>query len=373
VIRWAAPARRAAPGLRHLAEAGVPAEAWLDGPEALPAGLDLPFVPWDAEALAAGLSAGDVLVADLDPEALPGLARLCLERLAHLVAPAFAPGLEALAPEARAAGVALVSGIGFDPGLGTLMAHWLVDDCRRSGALASHPQDTALSLLIHAGAFPADPGPFRQKFAAPPSDFLAALARPARLRRHFSALSVAHPWDALTRLAAPLAAPETFEALPLGDSLAMAEAFHLDPLWPVRNLARGALLPLGWAEAWANVLDAIASGAATGELAQRLWQEHPLGPTEPDRAVVVASLTAERAGRPVYSQSWALDARADLRGGARDRLDSGLAARAAEALLAREIPPGVHGAPADLRLVLRWLEAAQGLAQYARVVDHLRR
>jgi len=254
------------------------------------------------------------------------------------------------------------------------MAHWLVDDCRRSGALrggAAH--ETALSLLVHAGAFPVEPGLFRQKFAAPPHGFVAALARPARLRRHFSALEVAHPWDALTLIPAPLARPETFEALPLGDGLAMAEALHLDPLWPVKNLARGALLPLGWAEAWAGVLSGIAAPGAGEELAERLWQEHPLAPGEPDRAVAVATLTAERGGRAVYSKSWALDARADLRGGALARLDSGLAALAAEALLKREIPPGLHGAPADLRLVLRWLDAARGMAQYARVVDHLAR
>ncbi|MDH3264853.1 MAG: hypothetical protein OEM24_12765, partial [Paracoccaceae bacterium] len=156
MIRWAAPAGRAAPGLQRLAEAGVPAEAWLDGPEPLPAGLDLPCLPWEVGAPAASLARGDILVADLGSAALPGLARLCLEKRAHLVTPEPAPAaVAALASEARAAGVALVAGIGFDPGLGTLMAHWLVDDCRRSGALrggAAH--ETALSLLVHAGAFP---------------------------------------------------------------------------------------------------------------------------------------------------------------------------------------------------------------------------
>jgi hypothetical protein len=44
---------------------------------------------------------------------------------------------------------------------------------------------------------------------------------------------------------------------------------------------------------------------------------------------------------------------------------------AIEAVLAREIPAGVHGAPYDPRLLTRWLEQVGHLAQYLNRIDHL--
>ena len=45
---------------------------------------------------------------------------------------------------------------------------------------------------------------------------------------------------------------------------------------------------------------------------------------------------------------------------------------ATEAVLAREIPAGVHGAPHDPKLVARWLDQVGHLAQFLRRIDHLR-
>jgi saccharopine dehydrogenase (NADP+, L-glutamate forming) len=44
---------------------------------------------------------------------------------------------------------------------------------------------------------------------------------------------------------------------------------------------------------------------------------------------------------------------------------------AIEALLAREIPAGVHPAPHDPRLINRWLEEVHTLAQVLKRIDHL--
>jgi len=44
---------------------------------------------------------------------------------------------------------------------------------------------------------------------------------------------------------------------------------------------------------------------------------------------------------------------------------------AVEAVLAREIPAGVHAAPHDPRLLTRWLGEVATLAQYMARVDHL--
>jgi saccharopine dehydrogenase (NADP+, L-glutamate forming) len=44
---------------------------------------------------------------------------------------------------------------------------------------------------------------------------------------------------------------------------------------------------------------------------------------------------------------------------------------AVEAVVAQEIPPGVHAAPHDPELLTRWLGQVESLAQYMARVDHL--
>ena len=71
---------------------------------------------------------------------------------------------------------------------------------------------------------------------------------------------------------------------------------------------------------------------------------------------------AEREGRPVWHRTWTLDATGDVRGSAMARLVSGTVALAVEAVMQREIPVGLHGAPHDPRIVARWLEATTGVS-----------
>jgi saccharopine dehydrogenase (NADP+, L-glutamate forming) len=53
------------------------------------------------------------------------------------------------------------------------------------------------------------------------------------------------------------------------------------------------------------------------------------------------------------------------------RLVSVPVALAVEAVLAREIPVGVTAAPGDPKLVKRWMETVDVLAQHLQVVDRL--
>ena len=92
---------------------------------------------------------------------------------------------------------------------------------------------------------------------------------------------------------------------------------------------------------------------------------------EPDRVVLFVSLKAERGGKAVLHETWAMDAWGDARGTAMGRLVSVPVSLAVEAVLAREIPAGVHAAPHDPRLVARWLGEVGNLAQYLARVDHL--
>jgi saccharopine dehydrogenase (NADP+, L-glutamate forming) len=66
-----------------------------------------------------------------------------------------------------------------------------------------------------------------------------------------------------------------------------------------------------------------------------------------------------------------MDAWGDTRGTAMGRLVSVPVSLAVEAVMAREIPPGVHAAPHDPELLTRWLGQVESLAQYMARVDHL--
>ena len=81
---------------------------------------------------------------------------------------------------------------------------------------------------------------------------------------------------------------------------------------------------------------------------------------------------AEAGGIPVYHKTYAMDAFGDARGTAMARLVSEPVALAVEAVLAREIPAGVSAAPGDPKLVARWMETVDRLAQHLQVVDHLK-
>jgi hypothetical protein len=141
---------------------------------------------------------------------------------------------------------------------------------------------------------------------------------------------------------------------------------------------RGTIRLNGWADAWTPVFREIetlsgpAGDARLTEMSDRFWRENSYGgEDDPDRVVLFVSLKAEKAGRPVWHRTWALDAWGDVRGTAMSRLVSVPVALAVESVLNREIAAGVHAAPHDPRLVTRWLEEVGHLAQYMRRVDHL--
>ena len=83
------------------------------------------------------------------------------------------------------------------------------------------------------------------------------------------------------------------------------------------------------------------------------------------------SLKAERDGKPVFHETWAMDAWGDGRGSAMGRLVSFPVSFAIEAVLKGEFKPGVHGAPHERRLLDSWLGQVKSLAQHMERVDHL--
>ncbi|WP_413875077.1 saccharopine dehydrogenase family protein [Albidovulum sp.] len=371
-IHWCGTGLSSVPGLRRLILDGRPVTVWnlpVEPALAVVGDITEDIRAMEPAAFEAALGAGDIVVSMLPAHLHAETARLCLRHRAHFVSSSYATEeLRAMDDRAREAGVAIVAEVGLDPGIDHLMAHDLIAAYR--GSSAFH-RDNVLSFTSHCGGLPAVANAFRYKFSWSPLGVLRALMAPARSIRDFSELRVAHPWDAVTTYAAPLRVPETFEVYPNRDSVPYLAEYGFEPGWRVKDFVRGTLRLNGWAEAWAPVFETLAAHPtpeALQALSDELWAKHPLGEGEPDRVVLCVSLKAEREGRPVWHRTWTLDATGDVRGSAMARLVSGTVALAVEAVMQREIPVGLHGAPHDPRTVGRWLEATRHLAQQMQLV-----
>jgi saccharopine dehydrogenase (NADP+, L-glutamate forming) len=380
-IHWCGTGLSSGPGLRRLIEAGHPVVVWnrtvANAQEAV-GDIATDIRAYTLEALTAALAPGDVAISMLPADQHVAIAKACLEKGAHFVSSSYiAPEMRALDDAFREKGLVSQNEIGLDPGLDHLMAHDLVARYRASPA---YHADNVLSFLSYCGGIPRIPNPFRYKFSWAPAGVLKALRSPSRSLKHFSELRVSRPWDAITDYIAPLPQPEAFEVYPNRDSYPFMQDYRFDPAWKVRDFVRGTIRLKGWAEAWDGIFRTVEGleGAPMAEvdaklnaLAAELLKENSYAPGEPDRVVLFVSLLAERDGRPVFHETWAMDAWGDERGSAMGRLVSVPVSMAVEAVLNREIPAGVHSAPHDPKLVIRWLDQTRRLAQYLERVDHL--
>ena len=151
---------------------------------------------------------------------------------------------------------------------------------------------------------------------------------PSRSLKNFSELRVARPWDAITRYDAPLPQPESFEVYPNRDSYPFMEDYRFDKDWKVKDFVRGTIRLNGWEAAWTPVfreietLEGPAGDARLAEMAAQFVAENAYAPGEPERVMLFVALKAERDGRVVFHETWAMDAWGDARGSAMARLVS---------------------------------------------------
>ncbi|MBP9950957.1 MAG: saccharopine dehydrogenase NADP-binding domain-containing protein [Cypionkella sp.] len=375
-IHWCGTGLSSIPGLRRLIERGQAVVVWdLSVAKASEAVGDVAkdIRAFSLEALTEALKPGDLAVSMVPADVHVTIARVCLAQGAHFVSSSYiSPEMRALDEEFRAKGLVSINEVGLDPGVDHLMAHDLVARYRASKAY--HP-DNVLSFFSYCGGVPKIPNPFRYKFSWTPLGVLKALRSPSRSLRNFSELRVARPWDAITRYEAPLPQPESFEVYPNRDSYPFLQDYRFDPSWKVRDFVRGTIRLNGWAEAWAPVfaeietLEGAPGDARLAEMAAELMATNSYAPGEPDRVILFVALRAERDGRAVFDETWALDAWGDARGTAMARLVSVPVSLAAESVLRREIPAGVHAAPHDPKLISSWLGEVRGLVQYLERVE----
>jgi saccharopine dehydrogenase (NADP+, L-glutamate forming) len=377
-IHWCGTGLSSGPGLRRLIEGGHKVVVWnrtVEKAQEAVGDLTKDIRAYSLEALTAALEAGDIAISMLTADHHVGIAKACLAKNAHFVSSSYiAPEMRELDAEFRAKGLVSVNEVGLDPGIDHLMAHDLVARYRASKA---YDVENVLSFTSYCGGVPKIPNPFRYKFSWAPLGVLKALRSPSRSLKNFSELRVARPWDAITRYDAPLPQPESFEVYPNRDSYPFMEDYRFDKDWKVKDFVRGTIRLNGWEAAWTPVfreietLEGPAGDARLAEMAAQFVAENSYAPGEPDRVILFVSLKAERDGRVVFHETWAMDAWGDARGSAMARLVSTPVSFAVESVLKREIAAGVHGAPHEPKLLESWLGQVRGLAQYMERVVHI--
>ncbi len=377
-IHWVGTGLSAIPGLRRLIENGHQVTVWnrsVDKAQAAVGDLTGDIRAFSMAAVSAALTPGDVLISMLPGEWHVPLAELCLDKGAHFVSSSYiAPEMRALDDRARDAGLCLVNEVGLDPGIDHSMAHWLVADYRAS---AKYDPSADISFTSYCGGVPKFENPFRYKFSWSPLGVLKALRSPSRSIADHAELNVARPWDAISSYLAPLDEAESFEVYPNRDSLPFMQDYAFDPTWPVKQFVRGTLRLNGWADAWADVFKEVetltgpAGDARLQEMSDQFWAENSYDAGEPDRVIMCVALKAEKDGQVIYQKTYAMDAHGNEAGTAMAQLVSIPLSLAVEAVLNGEIAPGLSAAPADPKLVARWMETVGGLAQHLEIVDHL--
>ena len=377
-IHWCGTGLSAIPGLRALIEEGLDVKVWnRTASKAQEAVGDLTdnIAAYDIDVLSVELSAGDVVVSMLPGDHHVPLAKCAIANRAHFVSSSYiAPEMRDLDQAAKDAGVCLVNEIGLDPGIDHLMAHKLVELYRTSDAFDPANE---LGFISYCGGIPKVPNPFRYKFSWSPLGVLKALRSPSKSIKNGAEFGVDRPWDAISSYEAPLPTPETFEVYPNRDSLPFMAQYHFDPAWNVREFVRGTLRLNGWADAWSDVFSEIetlsgeAGDARLKEMSDQFWAENAYGENDPDRVVLCVSLKAERNGKTVWHQTYAMDAWGTEASTAMARLVSKPVSFGIKAVLANQIPTGVTAAPDDPELVDVWLSEIAKLAQHLEIVDHV--
>ena len=376
-IHWCGTGLSAIPGLRKLIENGHDVTVWnrtIEKAQDAVDDLTTNIRAFDLDALTEAMTKDDVVVSMLPGDWHVPVAKAALSKGAHFVSSSYiAPDMRALDAQAKDLGLCVMNEVGLDPGIDHVMAHWLVADYRASDA---YDPKAAITFKSYCGGVPKISNAFRYKFSWAPLGVLKALKSPSTSIKEFSELNVARPWDAISTYTAPLPQPEAFEVYPNRDSLPFMQDYAFDSAWPVREFVRGTLRLNGWKDAWADVFTEIetlkgpAGDARMAEMADQFWAENSYEDGEPDRVIMCVELKAETDGNANYHKTYVMDAWGDERGTAMARLVSIPVALAVEAVVNREIPVGVTAAPSDPKLITRWMNTVDTLAQFLEIVGH---
>lgn len=311
-------------------------------------------------ALAAELAPGDVVVSMLPAPEHAGLLTVCVRRRAHFACSSYVS--EAVldqVPAARAAGLAVLTEAGLDPGIDHLFAHSLIG---RARAAIGDTTPATYRLTSYCGGVPAVPNDFRYRFSWAPAGVLGALRSPARYIEAGAETTAERPWEATRPHDVD---GELFEAYPNRDSVPFIEQYGVPVVWTPHTFVRGTLRLAGWQKAWAPVFEELERGddARIAALARELAATYPTTEADRDRVVLAVGLEVDAGPDRTWSGTYLLDLVGDAEESAMARCVSRPLALGVRHILDGSLPPGLNRAAGTAERSQEWLGelAAEGV------------
>tara|TARA_B100001939_G_scaffold337186_2_gene341155 strand:- start:1038 stop:2213 length:1176 start_codon:yes stop_codon:yes gene_type:complete len=365
-IHWVGAGLSSGPGIVDLADSFGKIHVWDMTPERVDAlrahlspGAEIDFLRLDlGDELSVArfqnrVQAGDVVVSMLPAALHVQLARLALEKGAHLVTSSYlSDDMRALNDLACQQGGCVINEVGLDPGLDHLFAHVLVDEARRAGVLG---QGREIDFVSYCGGVPVEKSDFTYKFSWTPLGVLTALKNEARLIRDHEECRVAKAWQAVSELQVD---GETFEVYPNRDSIPYIREYGLEKETNLKGFVRGTLRLEGWKAAWKDIFARVetAGPEELKELSDKLWRDYAYAAGEQDRVVLHVALRAMGKDGQDWNASLTLD---EVGSGWKSAMASTVSltvAQTVKAVLAGRMPPGVQAGLHDVAEARRWLD-----------------
>ena len=380
-IHWLGTGLSAIPGLKMLIEKGYSVVVYNRTVENATKALsgiegDYQIVPFSFETIKENTNTGDVVVSMLPGNFHVPIAELSISVGAHFVSSSYiSEEMQSLHESSVKKNLCLVNEVGLDPGIDHSMSHALVEDYKNSKVFSAENQH---SFLSYCGGLSDAPNDFCYKFSWSPLGVLKALMSTSVSIRESQIYTVDKPWESVELYPLPMPwGEDEFEVYPNRDSLPFIEQYQMNEGLKIDHFVRGTLRYKGWKAAWADIFSEVDS-LDSQEVEERLkilsddlWKKYSYKEDEVDRVILTVELKVKKDSEVVWHKQFLLDTLGNAKGSAMAQLVSCSVALAVEAVLNKEIPPGVSAAPHQSELVKRWLNQAEDISDHFALIDHL--
>jgi len=380
-IHWLGTGLSAIPGLKMLIEKGYSVVVYNRTVENATKALsgiegDYQIVPFSFETIKENTNTGDVVVSMLPGNFHVPIAELSISVGAHFVSSSYiSEEMQSLHESSVKKNLCLVNEVGLDPGIDHSMSHALVEDYKNSKVFSAENQH---SFLSYCGGLSDAPNDFCYKFSWSPLGVLKALMSTSVSIRESQIYTVDKPWEAVELYPLPMPwGEDEFEVYPNRDSLPFIEQYQMNEGLKINHFVRGTLRYKGWKAAWTDIFSEVDS-LDSQEVEERLkilsddlWKKYSYKEDEVDRVILTVELKVKKDSEVVWHKQFLLDTLGNVKGSAMAQLVSCSVALAVEAVLNKEIPPGVSAAPHQSELVKRWLNQAEDISDHFALIDHL--
>ena len=380
-IHWLGTGLSAIPGLKMLIEKGYSVVVYNRTVENATKALsgiegDYQIVPFSFETIKENTNTGDVVVSMLPGNFHVPIAELSISVGAHFVSSSYiSEEMQSLHESSVKKNLCLVNEVGLDPGIDHSMSHALVEDYKNSKVFSAENQH---SFLSYCGGLSDTPNDFCYKFSWSPLGVLKALMSTSVSIRESQIYTVDKPWESVELYPLPMPwGEDEFEVYPNRDSLPFIEQYQMNEGLKINHFVRGTLRYKGWKAAWTDIFSEVDS-LDSQEVEERLkilsddlWKKYSYKEDEVDRVILTVELKVKKDSEVVWHKQFLLDTLGNAKGSAMAQLVSCSVALAVEAVLNKEIPPGVSAAPHQSELVKRWLNQAEDISDHFALIDHL--